>query len=878
MFAIAAVLSLALGVAPACAAPANDDLVGAEGLGSGESVSTGGSNLTATKEPKEPDHAGNAGGHSLWFAWTAPKDMGVTITVCAQDFDTLLAVYRGSSYPLAEVASNDNNQDTCELRSSVAFMATVGTTYKIAVDGKNGAKNGPMGSFSLNIRRTPLNDDLAAAEPFSGSLPWWHDWSDLGTKEPGEPDHAGNAGGHSVWFKWTAPSSGRFSFDTGSYSGPDCYSPFDTLLAVYTGASYPLTEIASDDDGSPCGHGASRVLIDAVEGTVYKIALDGKDGESGALWLQVRGQPANDALADATPLQSVSFVTARAFNEFATKEPAEPSHAGGPGGHSLWYSWIAPADGEAAVNTCYSGADTLLAVYTGSSYPLTEVASNDDGGDCGGGTSRLTFSAVAGVAYKIAVDAKGGEDGPYSLTLRTRPANDDLAAPAPIVLPLVGDSTMALFSNLMATAEPGEPSHAGGAGGHSVWFSWTAPTSRPTSFSTGEYSDGGCYGGIDTLLAVYTGSSYPLTEVASDDDGGDCGDGASKVIFDAVAGTTYKIAIDGKAGAQGDVALALSRLPTYDAFASPRDLALAAPVSSELATKEPGEANHAGNPGGHSLWYSFAPAIPRRYAIETCNSDLDTLLAVYRGSAFPLVEVGSNDDGCGQQSRLLLASKAGAVYKIAIDGKDGASGLVSPSLQLATEELETFVDSGPSGPTKDLQPSFEFHSNFLDTDFRCRIDAQPYGPCLGSYTPSSPLKPGPHTFVAKAVIEGGDEDLSPAVRSFVVAAPPHGAAADAGSQATVVETVPLQVTLIRRPKALVLIRGRAAKVRFEFTSPAPGATFLCKLDRGAYARCDSPARVAVRPGKHEFSVLAVGPPANPGSARAHYAFRVQKRR
>jgi len=862
-------------VVPACAAPANDDLAGAEGLGSGENVSTFGNNVTATKEPAEANHAGNAGGHSLWFAWTAPKNMGVTITVCAQNFDTLLAVYTGSSYPLTQVASNDDNQDTCELRSSVTFMATVGITYKVAVDGKDGV----TGDFSLHIRRTPLNDDLAAAEPFSSSLPWWHEGNELGTKEPGEPDHAGNAGGHSVWFKWTAPSNGRFSFDTGSYSGPDCSSEIDTLLGVYTGVSYPLTEIASDDDGSPCGHGASRVLIDAVEGTVYKIAVDGKDGESGQLWLQVRGQPANDELADATPLQSVSFVTARVFNEFATKELGEPSHAGDPGGHSLWYSWIAPADGEVAVNTCYSGVDTLLAVYTGSSYPLTEVASNDDGGDCGGGTSRLTFSAVAGVAYKIAVDAKDGEDGPYSLALRTRPPNDDLAAPAPIVLPLVGDSTMTFFSNTMATVEPDEPSHAGGTGGHSVWFSWTAPTSRPASFSTGEYSNGGCYGGIDTLLAVYTGSSYPLTEVASNDDGGDCGGGASKVVFDAVAGTMYKIVVDGKAGAQGDVALALSRLPIYDAFASPKNLELAAPVSNELATKEPGEPNHAGNSGGHSLWYSFAPAIPRRYAIETCNSDFDTLLAVYRGNAFPVVEVGSNDDGCGQQSRLLLASKAGAVYRIAIDGKDGASGLVSPSLQLATEELETFVDSGPSGPTKDLQPSFEFHSNFLDTDFRCRVDTQPYGPCLGSYAPSAPLAPGPHTFEVKAVIEGGDEDLSPALRSFVVAAPPHAVATETDSQqAAVSEAVPPQVTLTRKPKALVLIKGKRARVRFEFTSSVPGATFLCKLDRDAYAPCDSPAKVAVRPGKHDFSVLAVGPGNSPASARAHCAFRVQKRR
>jgi len=50
--------------------------------------------------------------------------------------------------------------------------------------------------------------------------------------EPGEPEHGGFAGGHSIWWTWTAPSTG----------GAEIISQgalffFTPVLAVYTGAS-----------------------------------------------------------------------------------------------------------------------------------------------------------------------------------------------------------------------------------------------------------------------------------------------------------------------------------------------------------------------------------------------------------------------------------------------------------------------------------------------------------------------------------------------------------------------------------------------------------------------------------------------------------------
>ncbi len=53
-------------------------------------------------------------------------------------------------------------------------------------------------------------------------------------------------------------------------------------------------------------------------------------------------------------------------------------------------------------------------------------------------------------------------------------------------------------------------------------------------------------------------------------------------------------------------------------------------------------------------------------------------------------------------------------------------------------------------------------------------------------------------------------------------------------------------------------KARSAIARFEFSSQPSGATFLCRLDRGAFTACRSPkAYRGLKPGKHSFEVRAV---------------------
>src|SRR5262245_61361449 len=64
---------LALAQSAARGAPANDHFADAIVL-TGNSVSVTGSNVGATKESGEPNHADNPGGRSVWWKWTAAEN------------------------------------------------------------------------------------------------------------------------------------------------------------------------------------------------------------------------------------------------------------------------------------------------------------------------------------------------------------------------------------------------------------------------------------------------------------------------------------------------------------------------------------------------------------------------------------------------------------------------------------------------------------------------------------------------------------------------------------------------------------------------------------------------------------------------------------
>lgn len=236
--------------------------------------SVGGDTTGATKEAGEPNHAGNAGGASLWYRYRVPAAASGTVSFNTNfsGFDTLLAVYTGTALnSLTQVAANDDSGGTTS--SAVSFAVTPGQTYYIAIDGA--ARNGQpaaTGFFQLNMQETftVLNDAFANAVALSGASGQTSQFASQlvqTTRQTGEPPHGGGFGG-SVWYRWTAPSTGHYQFSAGS-PGLGNFP----VIAIYQGPTLTeLTEVASN---TILATATNVVDFTAVEGVEYKIALAG---------------------------------------------------------------------------------------------------------------------------------------------------------------------------------------------------------------------------------------------------------------------------------------------------------------------------------------------------------------------------------------------------------------------------------------------------------------------------------------------------------------------------------------------------------------------------------------------------------------------------
>jgi hypothetical protein len=358
-----------------------------------------------------------------------------------------------------------------------------------------------FGVFAAEARAAPVNDDFAAAQLLEGEFGEAPATNKKASKQAGEPDHADNAGGRSVWFHWVAQRDGTLSVWTRNTS-------FDTLLAVYTGSAVnALTEVASNDDFGVSTN--SRVKFAAHSGTEYFIAVDGYDGENGPFLLRWRQGPENDDFANAEPLAGdAGTTTGTAFG--ATLQTDEPAVDGSA---TAWYRWT--ASGNRTFGFSVDDGARGVFVYTGASVDaLTLVA--------GGREAR--FAAAAGTEYFVAVAGwRTALQVDYTLYWGEPPANDDFGN-AMRIRHRSGTVAGSLF---LATRQQGEPRVAAS---DSVWFRWRAPRTGHVRFETAAVE-------FDPVLTIYRGHSVnALHRVARNDDfdGRDAG-----LSFRAIAGRTY---------------------------------------------------------------------------------------------------------------------------------------------------------------------------------------------------------------------------------------------------------------------------------------------------------------------------------------------------
>ncbi len=263
----------------------------------------------------------------------------------------------------------------------------------------------------------PPNDAFANRIDLGNTSPVTANGSNVdATVETGEPKP--NSATNSVWWRWTAPSSGLAEINTTGSLIADFPFPLDTELAVYTGTSLTgLIRLAENDDSGVLA--TSLVKFPAVAGTTYVIQVGGINGDEGSIKLAISvasASLANDAFANAVSLSTgVAATGSTVGSTLQTGEPVPPGIHPAAYGGSAWWAWTAPAAGWYRL-VVDGGADgTAASIWSGSVLnALQPVHSNLTGTAA---SVPLYFQATAGTRYPMAVGWTANPGASLSLTV-----------------------------------------------------------------------------------------------------------------------------------------------------------------------------------------------------------------------------------------------------------------------------------------------------------------------------------------------------------------------------------------------------------------------------------------------------------------------------
>ena len=646
--------------------PPNDDFASALTL-TGSAPTAAGRTTFATREAGEPGSLGDATG-SAWWTWTPPTSGLLHII----GYHGAVIPFTGSSLgtltPLPTDSRNGTRPSTGagwgSAGSSGWFQATAGVPINLQ-------SFGDLVSFTLQLLDYLPNDDFAGRTLLTGATA--SATADLlaASLENSEPSGEGTMQ-RSVWYRWTAPSSGRFSIDTvGSQNL--------RRVNVYTGTALAsLTRVSASKFLGLGDAAVGRVFFDAVSGTIYAIQLGAASVFSGPSNLHLRPAPApaNDTFASAT-LETGSAWSATGTNLDATTETNEPvpAQSGTSPNSSVWWRWTAPATGLFRVSTAGSAIDTVLTIHSGAALgALTAVAEDQSAGWLS--TGAVVFNATLGTTYQIRVDGQLNAEGAIAIALQpaTAPPNDAFASK----LTLGGVTTTATGNLIGATLEAGESNFSAPNGGHSVWFDWTAPASGTAFFRVvgDAFSPAfGLYTGttLGSLVAAVSGGSGAATTTAQ----------TFLISYPVSSGTSYTIRVDGAPLSKGsfEVNVSMPAPPVNDAFASRLRLSgdvVRSVTNNEGATSQSGEPAHAGTPAAYSVWHEWTAPSSGKVSIDTVGNTGRPRIAVYTGTVLNALTPVASDATTGAETfaNVTFTATAGVTYLIAVDSTASSRGTV----------------------------------------------------------------------------------------------------------------------------------------------------------------------------------------------------------
>jgi hypothetical protein len=471
----------------------------------------------------------------------------------------------------------------------------------------------------------PPNDDFAQRTILTGEVNAVTIDQTNATVEVGEPRLFPQSAGKSVWWQWTPPRTARASF---------VVVPTNGLVSLFSGSQIEALVLLTNRAGS--------VVAQVSTGAACQIDIDCVSNE----------------------LTGASLTIALNDLEIAYPPRGQVFHA--PASWTLRAQRTAEVRDLAAVEVSASGVS--LGQLPLPSYELLCSLTN-----CGYYNLQLA-----------ATDNQGITTLSDPVPVVVRPANDDFDCAQLIGGRAVQIHASSLAATLQATNVPpwpgrqGEPTWGDNQGGHSIWYQWTAPAdgmcvidgagqSFPLLFNV-------CLGTKVNSLSVVAANPFQLPY--------------DPLEFDAVAGQTYRISVDGLFGEEGPLDWSLHLKPYNDDFADRR---LLTGLDSEFldcndgATTEAGEAPLLPSGGGSSLWYSW-PARIAGDVVVTLSGTNPLAVVVFTGENLSgLIPVSPTPAQWTNAPTARFTAEAGVTYQIAVFGIGDTAG--SFTFQLAWQGL-----------------------------------------------------------------------------------------------------------------------------------------------------------------------------------------------
>ena len=331
---------------------------------------------------------------------------GAAVWSCGIESDSAYRYMSGTSMAaphvsgaLALAIARFPNDSIDELIQRVWFSVDSVVPSRVASGGRLNLLN-----LLTNVDSNGPNDNFISPYEVSICQDYWCWYSSQATREADEDGFSPDTGQHSYWFRWVAPEDGLLTFSGQARAG-------DVSVVAFRGKTKTgLERIADNFRTRPQRNSSLRFYVE--EGEEYRFSLDSRSSVRQILAARFSFAPASDMFDNATDLTGSSF-TQEVINCGATAEPFELSrpHAGVGIGQSIWARWTADRTGSFTINVGSVNYDSVLAVYTGERDSLVEVASNDDTGPFDT-SSEVTFDAIAGTTYHIAIDGfRDGQSG-----------------------------------------------------------------------------------------------------------------------------------------------------------------------------------------------------------------------------------------------------------------------------------------------------------------------------------------------------------------------------------------------------------------------------------------------------------------------------------